>query len=72
MLSIHLRLSLPTGLFPSGFPTNIIHASLFRPIRDERFLKPEQKSEERHVQCRLSREIYTSNRQPPEAIMSDT
>jgi hypothetical protein len=23
MLSIHLRLGLPSGLFPSGFPTNI-------------------------------------------------
>jgi hypothetical protein len=22
MLSIHLRLGLPSGLFPSGFPTN--------------------------------------------------
>jgi hypothetical protein len=27
----HLRLSLPCGLFPSGFPTNILHAFLFIP-----------------------------------------
>jgi hypothetical protein len=30
---IHLRLGLPSGLFPSGFPTNIIYAFLFAPIR---------------------------------------
>jgi hypothetical protein len=28
-LSIHLRLGLPSGLFPSGFPTNILYAFLF-------------------------------------------
>jgi hypothetical protein len=28
MLSIHLRLGLPSGLFPSGFPTN----NLFMPL----------------------------------------
>jgi hypothetical protein len=28
-LSTHLRPSLPSGLFPSGFPTNIIYAFLF-------------------------------------------
>jgi hypothetical protein len=28
-LSTHLRLGLPSGLFPSGFPTNILHAFLF-------------------------------------------
>jgi hypothetical protein len=27
-LSTHLRLGLPSGLFPSGFPTNILHAFL--------------------------------------------
>jgi hypothetical protein len=32
-LSTHLRLTLPSGLFPSGFPTNILHAFLFSPIR---------------------------------------
>jgi hypothetical protein len=32
-LSTNLRLHLPTGLFPSGFPTNILHAFLFSPIR---------------------------------------
>jgi hypothetical protein len=26
-LSIHLGLGLPSGLFPSGFPTNILHIS---------------------------------------------
>jgi hypothetical protein len=29
----HLRLGLPRGLFPSGFPTNILYAFLFSPIR---------------------------------------
>jgi hypothetical protein len=27
ILSIYLRLGLPSGLFPSGFPTNIVHFS---------------------------------------------
>ncbi|PNF21004.1 hypothetical protein B7P43_G09514, partial [Cryptotermes secundus] len=31
-LSTHLRLGLPCGLFPSGFPTNILYAFLFSPI----------------------------------------
>jgi hypothetical protein len=31
-LSTHLRLSLPSSLFPSGFPTNILYAFLFSPI----------------------------------------
>jgi hypothetical protein len=26
LMSIHLRLGLPSGLFPSGFPTNILYA----------------------------------------------
>jgi hypothetical protein len=30
-LSTHLRLGLPSGLFPSGMPTNILHAFLFFP-----------------------------------------
>jgi hypothetical protein len=30
-LSTHLRLSLPSGLFPSGIPTNILYAFLFSP-----------------------------------------
>jgi hypothetical protein len=29
MLSIHLRVSLPSGLFPSGFPTNNLYKFLF-------------------------------------------
>jgi hypothetical protein len=29
MLSIHLRLGLPSGLFPSGFPTNNLYRFLF-------------------------------------------
>src|SRR5215469_1390203 len=33
MLSSHLRLGLPTGLFPSGFPTNTLCTSLSSPIR---------------------------------------
>jgi hypothetical protein len=32
ILSTHLRLSLPSGLFPSGFPTNHLKAFLFSPI----------------------------------------
>jgi hypothetical protein len=33
ILSTHLRLSLPSGLVPSGMPTNILYAFLFSPIR---------------------------------------
>jgi hypothetical protein len=33
MVSIHLRLSPPSGLFPSGFPTNKLYTFLFSPIR---------------------------------------
>jgi hypothetical protein len=33
MSSIHLRFSLPSGLFPSGFPTNNLYTFLFSPIR---------------------------------------
>jgi hypothetical protein len=32
ILSAHLRLGLPSGFFPSGFPTNIIYAFLVSPI----------------------------------------
>jgi hypothetical protein len=32
-LSTHLHLRLPSGLFPSGFPTNILCAFPFSPIR---------------------------------------
>jgi hypothetical protein len=31
-LSTHLRLGLPSGLFPSGFPTNLLYAFV-SPIR---------------------------------------
>jgi hypothetical protein len=33
ILSTHLLLGLPSGLFPSGFPTNILYAFLLSPIR---------------------------------------
>jgi hypothetical protein len=33
ILSTHLRLGLPSGLFPSGFPTNILYVFLLSPIR---------------------------------------
>jgi hypothetical protein len=33
ILSSHLSLGLPSGLFPSGFPTKILYAVLFSPIR---------------------------------------
>jgi hypothetical protein len=32
-LSTHLRLGLSSGLFPSGFPTNILYAFIVFPIR---------------------------------------
>jgi hypothetical protein len=33
IFSIHLRLGLNSGLLPSGFPTNILSAFLYSPIR---------------------------------------
>ena len=33
ILSYHLRLGLPSSLFPSGFPTKILYAPLLSPIR---------------------------------------
>jgi hypothetical protein len=33
LIFTHLHLGLPRGLFPSGFPTNILYAFLFSPIR---------------------------------------
>jgi hypothetical protein len=32
MLSIYLHLGLPSGLFPSGFPTNNLYTFLFSPL----------------------------------------
>jgi hypothetical protein len=32
VLSIHLHLGLPSGLFPSGFPTNNLYTFLFSPF----------------------------------------
>jgi len=47
MLSLHLRLGLPSGLFPSGFPTKILYAPLpphtcymSRPSHSSRFHHP--------------------------------
>jgi hypothetical protein len=31
-LSTHLRLGLPSGLFPSGIPTNILYQFIFSPF----------------------------------------
>jgi hypothetical protein len=33
MLFLHLRFGLPSGLFPSVFPTNNLYTFLFSPIR---------------------------------------
>ena len=33
ILSSHLRLDLPSGLFPADFPTETLHTPLFSPIR---------------------------------------
>jgi hypothetical protein len=38
ILSTHLRLGLPSGLFPSGFHTNIRCTFLFSPIRATRLV----------------------------------
>jgi hypothetical protein len=32
ILPTHLRLGLPSGLFPSGFPTNTLYSIPFSPI----------------------------------------
>jgi hypothetical protein len=36
MLSIHLRLGLPSRLFPPGFPNNYLYTFLFSPIHATR------------------------------------
>ena len=33
ILSTHLRLCLPSGIFPSGFPTKTLYTPVFSPIR---------------------------------------
>jgi hypothetical protein len=35
ILSTHLRLGLPSGLFPSGFPTNFLYPFLFSPTQSD-------------------------------------
>jgi hypothetical protein len=57
MLSIHLRLGLPSGLFPSGFPTNNLYTFLFSPIRAT---CPAQRTYATHGNNRNSDE-YTNN-----------
>jgi hypothetical protein len=37
ILSTHLRLGLPSGLLPSGFPTNILYAAVFQ-IRKQNYI----------------------------------
>jgi hypothetical protein len=39
ILSTHLRLGLPNGLFPSGFPTNILYAFLVSPSTKRKLIK---------------------------------
>jgi hypothetical protein len=39
MLSIHLRLGLHSGLFPSGFPTNNLYTFLFSPITGVNYIE---------------------------------
>jgi hypothetical protein len=33
LIPFHLRLGLPSGLFPSGFPTKLLYAFLISPVR---------------------------------------
>jgi hypothetical protein len=40
MLSTHLRLGLPSGLFTSGFLTNYLYAISFSPITGMKCLRP--------------------------------
>jgi hypothetical protein len=38
-LSAHLRLGLPSGLFPSGFPTNILTLVIVHQIESKFYIK---------------------------------
>ena len=40
ILFSHLRLSLPSGLFPLGFPIKALYACLFSPIRATCYSQP--------------------------------
>ena len=44
ILSSHLRLSIPSGLFPSGFPTTILYTHLLSPMRVTRLVHPTEKN----------------------------
>jgi hypothetical protein len=40
MLSIHLLLGLPSGLFPSGFPTNNLYTTSFYVDFAQKYVDP--------------------------------
>jgi hypothetical protein len=66
MLSIHLRLGLPSGLFPSGFPTNNLYTFLFSPFVPH--VPPTSSSSTIYVSC----EVFVPHRKhkyrPPRPV----